>query len=172
MSPAILSVVTQIDGPIITFRDGRNQATSSLDFGNAATFRSETYARFEVTAAPGSQRERSIKNMVQFGEESASRLESSRIRVRGLSEFLYLYKKVENSRKPKLQATSRRFLCPAYRARASLSSRFCSVHYVLDDGWNSGANTHTGYLYRDDFLVACVAATQRTDKSELLTRTK
>ena len=119
-----------------------------------------------------SQRKRSIKNMVQFGEESASRLESSRIRVRGLSEFLYLYKKVENSRKPKLQATSRRFLCPAYRARASLSSRFCSVHYVLVDGWNSGANTHTGYLYRDDFLVACVAATQRTDKSELLTRTK
>jgi hypothetical protein len=52
-----------------------------------------------------------FKNMVQFGEEPASRLELSRIRVRGLSEFLYLYKKVENLRKPKLQATSRKFFC-------------------------------------------------------------
>ena len=40
------------------FRDGQNQATSSLDCGKVATFHSETYARFGATAAPASQRKR------------------------------------------------------------------------------------------------------------------
>ena len=33
-------------------------------------------------------------------------------------------------------------------------------------------STYTVYLYSNNFLLACVAATQRTDKSELLTLTK
>ena len=50
--------------------------------------------------------------------------------LRGLSEFLYLYKKAENSRKPRLKATFRRFLCPDYPAATRISRRFCGIHYV------------------------------------------
>ena len=53
-----------------------------------------------------------------------------------------------------------------------ISRKFCGIHYVPIDGQDSGASTLTGYLYSIHFLIACIAAEQRADKSELLVRTK
>lgn len=55
-----MSVINQIEGPIITLRDGRNQAKIFADCGKAAIFRGNTSTRFVVNSAAGLQRLRSI----------------------------------------------------------------------------------------------------------------
>jgi hypothetical protein len=47
-----------------------------------------------------------------------------------LPEFLYLYKKVKNSRKPKLKAILRGNPCPAYPAVQRCIDRLCHLHFV------------------------------------------
>jgi hypothetical protein len=68
--------------------------------------------------------------MAQFEKLTAYRLEWCGIRVRGLSEFLYLYKRAKNSKEPRLQATFKRNLCPAYPAVPRCIDRFSNLHYV------------------------------------------
>ena len=75
--------------------------------------------------------------------------------LRGLSEFLYLYRKVRNSRKPKLQATLRRFSCPEYPAAPKISRRFCGLHSLGIIKMRSPAIN--GYL--EPLVIGVAAAT-------------
>jgi len=49
--------------------------------------------------------------------------------VRGLSELLYLYKRLRKPSKPKLEAIPRSFSCPAYPAVPRGINRFSNLHY-------------------------------------------
>lgn len=51
-----VSLINQIEGPIITLRDGRNQEKISPDCGKAATIRGNTSSCFGVNSAAGLQR--------------------------------------------------------------------------------------------------------------------
>ena len=63
-------------------------------------------------------------------ERNACRLDSSKIRSRGSSEFFYLDIKAKNSKKPMLQAILRRHPCPAYPAAPRYIERLCHLHFV------------------------------------------
>jgi hypothetical protein len=57
-------VINQIDGSIITFRDGRCSSAISSDcgVGKVATFASETYARLGANSAPAVGRKPALVN--------------------------------------------------------------------------------------------------------------
>ena len=56
----MMSVVNEIDGPIITFHGDRNQASKFPDGRKVATFLSKTYGSFATSARPASQRQESL----------------------------------------------------------------------------------------------------------------
>lgn len=66
----LVSVINQIEGLIITLRDGRYSTITFSECGKAATFPSETYTRFGVNATPATQRVQSLTTVsfrvVQF----------------------------------------------------------------------------------------------------------
>ena len=57
-------------------------------------------------------------------------LESGNPNLRGLSEFLYLYRFQVKPLQARPQATIRRNSCPDYPAAPRISRRFCGLHYV------------------------------------------
>ena len=57
-------------------------------------------------------------------------LESGNRNLRGLSEFLYLYRFQVKPLQARPQATLRRNSCPDYPAAPRLIRRFCGIHYV------------------------------------------
>lgn len=59
-------------------------------------------------------------------------LESGNPNLRGLSEFLYLYRFQVKPLQARPQATLRRNSCPDYPAAPRISRRFCGLHYVRE----------------------------------------
>jgi hypothetical protein len=81
----------------------------------------------------GSHREEPFEGVVQFGENPACRLESTRFRVWDFSEIPYLNKSLKKPSKPKLDAILRSFSCPAYPAVPRWLNRFCNLHYAMNE---------------------------------------
>ena len=68
-------------------------------------------------------------------------LESGNPNLRGLSEFLYLYRFQVKPLQARPQATLRRNSCPDYPAAPRISRRFCGLHYVRTLGYSCSVIT-------------------------------